>query len=510
MRLKTFSAKNMNEALASVRAEMGPEAIIISSHRGKNGGLFVRAALEESAAEARAESTATELRQEAEKLAHGQPEPPQDFEQTFQDGLARRIRGEAPPTKVKALSFNRGELLKILHTHRTPEGLAHVLAENAEKSRLADMTLALASALDLRMPTAPLFAATQNTLMLAGPHGAGKTAVAAKIAAHARLAGRDVTLIAGDAEGAGAVARLETFANHLNAKIIVADSAEFVGAPYRQRTHGQSHHHHRYGGLRSTRRQGTHCVFRARQNRRRGNRGRGFVHVGCGRNCRNRFRAQDSRRATADRHLRRSCAAFGCTTFSRHARAAACTYYPLAFRGGWARNPHAAFACAAASAIEQPRSREPPMSSLQSDYGFARLTAIGSGKGGTGKTFVSVTLAHALAHLGEKVLLCDADLGLSNSALHLGLDSGGDIAGVLAGKTPLEQAVVPVFGGISARGGFDLLGAPAGSGALANAGELGAGQLLTTLRFAAQYDRVLLDLGRRRGCGCDAVCCWLR
>jgi flagellar biosynthesis protein FlhG len=135
------------------------------------------------------------------------------------------------------------------------------------------------------------------------------------------------------------------------------------------------------------------------------------------------------------------------------------------------------------------------MSSLQSDYGFARLTAIGSGKGGTGKTFVSVTLAHALAHLGEKVLLCDADLGLSNSALHLGLDSGGDIAGVLAGKTPLDQAVAPVFGGISARGGFDLLGAPAGSGALANAGELGAGQLLTTLRFAGQYDRVLLDLG---------------
>jgi len=135
------------------------------------------------------------------------------------------------------------------------------------------------------------------------------------------------------------------------------------------------------------------------------------------------------------------------------------------------------------------------MSSLQSDYGFARLTAIGSGKGGTGKTFVSVTLAHALAHLGERILLCDADLGLSNTALHLGLESGGDIAGVLAGKTPLEKAVVPVFGGVDARGGFDLLGAPAGSGALANAGEMGASQLLTTLRFAGQYDRVLLDLG---------------
>jgi flagellar biosynthesis protein FlhG len=141
------------------------------------------------------------------------------------------------------------------------------------------------------------------------------------------------------------------------------------------------------------------------------------------------------------------------------------------------------------------------MSSLQSDYGFARLTAIGSGKGGTGKTFVTVTLAHALAHLGERVLLCDADLGLSNTALHLGLDSGGDISGVLAGKTPLENAVVPVFGGVKTRGGFDLLGAPAGSGALANAGEMGARQLLTTLRFSAHYDRVLLDLGA----GVDAM-----
>lgn len=135
------------------------------------------------------------------------------------------------------------------------------------------------------------------------------------------------------------------------------------------------------------------------------------------------------------------------------------------------------------------------MSSLQEDYGFAKLTAIGSGKGGTGKTFVTVTLAHALAHLGERVLLCDADLGLSNTALHLGLDSGGDIAGVLAGKTPIDKAVVPVFGGVKTRGGFDLLGAPAGSGALANAGEMGASQLLTTLRFSAHYDRVLLDLG---------------
>ena len=33
------------------------------------------------------------------------------------------------------------------------------------------------------------------------------------------------------------------------------------------------------------------------------------------------------------------------------------------------------------------------------------ITAIGSGKGGTGKTLIAVSLAHALAHEGERVLL---------------------------------------------------------------------------------------------------------
>ncbi len=121
--------------------------------------------------------------------------------------------------------------------------------------------------------------------------------------------------------------------------------------------------------------------------------------------------------------------------------------------------------------------------------------AIGSGKGGTGKTLVAVSLAHALAHEGEKVLLCDADLGLSNTTVHLGLECGGDLAGVLAGRTPLDDAVVHAFGGINARGGFDVLAAPAGSGALADIDEDQAHRLVLTLRAASTYDRVLLDLG---------------
>ena len=124
-----------------------------------------------------------------------------------------------------------------------------------------------------------------------------------------------------------------------------------------------------------------------------------------------------------------------------------------------------------------------------------RITAIGSGKGGTGKTLIAVSLAHALAHEGEKILLCDADLGLSNAAVHLGLDNGGDLPAVMRGDCSVADATVPVLGGTARRGGFDLLSAPAGSGALANSSKDDARRLLIALSAADNYDRILLDLG---------------
>lgn len=122
-----------------------------------------------------------------------------------------------------------------------------------------------------------------------------------------------------------------------------------------------------------------------------------------------------------------------------------------------------------------------------------RLTAIGSGKGGTGKTFVTLSLAQAFADLGERVLLCDADLGLSNTAVHLGLAKSGDLPGLLSGRTPLKAAVATVAS--DGHAAFDLLAAPAGSGVLSNADRALAEKLTQELRRATSYDRVLIDLG---------------
>jgi flagellar biosynthesis protein FlhG len=130
-----------------------------------------------------------------------------------------------------------------------------------------------------------------------------------------------------------------------------------------------------------------------------------------------------------------------------------------------------------------------------------RLTAIGSGKGGTGKTFVSVCLAQALSHQGERILLFDADMGLANTAVQLGLDESGNVESVLRNGSIAEADVRQVWGGTRVRGGFDLLAPPAGSGMYANADASLAERLVTALRSAKRYDRVILDLAG----GVDAV-----
>jgi len=224
MKLRTFTAKTMREALACVRAEMGAEAVIISSRRAKDGGVMVRAAIDEAATDAELESALAAF---AEESGAELPAAAPDFAQQFHRGLIRRLRAPEPrPDAQPARSFNRAELLTILRGHRAADALAHALAEGAEKTNLSDMTLALASALDKRMTTAPIALMKTAALLLTGPHGAGKTAVAAKLAGHARLAGRAVKLIAADSKGAGAVERLQTFAAHLDTAFAVAETAE--------------------------------------------------------------------------------------------------------------------------------------------------------------------------------------------------------------------------------------------------------------------------------------------
>lgn len=120
----------------------------------------------------------------------------------------------------------------------------------------------------------------------------------------------------------------------------------------------------------------------------------------------------------------------------------------------------------------------------------ARITAITSGKGGVGKTFLAANLAAALARRGERVLVLDADLGLANLDVVLNLYSRLTLHDVFTGRTPLEDAILP------APGGFSVL--LAGSGLIEYSRmtpEVRDKLLDVVAQVRPRFDRVLLDTG---------------
>ena len=137
------------------------------------------------------------------------------------------------------------------------------------------------------------------------------------------------------------------------------------------------------------------------------------------------------------------------------------------------------------SGTAMPPPRPAPMTAIPN------AIAVASGKGGVGKTLLSISLCHALAQKGLKVLLFDADLGLANVDIQVGLMPRHDLMGVLDGSLTLAQARTPFPGG-----GFDVIAGRSGSGSLANVPVQRLADLNGGLhRLARVYDRILFDLG---------------
>ena len=120
----------------------------------------------------------------------------------------------------------------------------------------------------------------------------------------------------------------------------------------------------------------------------------------------------------------------------------------------------------------------------------ARITAVTSGKGGVGKTFITANLAAALARQGERVLVLDADLGLANLDVLLNLASTVTLHQVFTGAATLAEAIVP------APGGFAALLAGSGMVEYSRMTPEVRQQLQQVIEAVApHYDHVLLDSG---------------
>jgi flagellar biosynthesis protein FlhG len=77
-----------------------------------------------------------------------------------------------------------------------------------------------------------------------------------------------------------------------------------------------------------------------------------------------------------------------------------------------------------------------------------RVIAVTGGKGGVGKTNVSINLAVAMADLGRRVMVLDADLGLANIDVVLGLHPENDLSHVLSGECTLDEVLIEGPSGI--------------------------------------------------------------
>src|SRR3569832_752092 len=117
-----------------------------------------------------------------------------------------------------------------------------------------------------------------------------------------------------------------------------------------------------------------------------------------------------------------------------------------------------------------------------------RVIAVTGGKGGVGKTSVSVNLASGLANAGRRVVLLDGDLGLANVDVLLGLSPRYTLAHVLNGERTLDEIMV------TAKQGFSI--EPAASGA-ANLAGMGANEHLGLVQafssIATRLDVLIID-----------------
>ncbi len=78
-----------------------------------------------------------------------------------------------------------------------------------------------------------------------------------------------------------------------------------------------------------------------------------------------------------------------------------------------------------------------------------RIITVASGKGGVGKTSLTVNLAIALSKAGKKVMIMDADLGMANVNIMLGVTPRYTIYDFLSGQKSFSEIIIPGFEGIS-------------------------------------------------------------
>lgn len=212
MRLRTFIAANMADAMDAVRRELGADAIIVSSFASESGGIEVTAAIESGASRplsmAEVENALEQRLRDRLRLA---PSPASDApEQPSHSGIA----------------FDETLIAHALDAQGIPVGLRDALVSAATALGSDDAVSALASALEARIGFEPIPTRPNVPIMLVGLPGSGKTVTCAKLAAAAVIEGVVVDLITTDTARAGAAAQSSAYGQLLDLTVRSAENVD--------------------------------------------------------------------------------------------------------------------------------------------------------------------------------------------------------------------------------------------------------------------------------------------
>lgn len=191
MRLKSFYAKTVTEAMHMIRDTLGEDAIIVATREesGAKGGVCVTAAVDPD-------------------IDHA--EIFDDFaREAAEDNGWLQYDDEADSDVAEALT-------ETMLKHAVPEEIIDQVVSCATVVGLEQAYIALVAALEHLFVFRPLPHTSDKAIMLVGPPGAGKTLAIAKLATRATLKGLKATIITTDTLRAGGVEQLAAFTRILD------------------------------------------------------------------------------------------------------------------------------------------------------------------------------------------------------------------------------------------------------------------------------------------------------